>query len=123
MPRIGKDSEREHRIAMGAIVDANGPEEQAMGWYYYLDDKLSFPFGAKCIAERATSPLRKGTKVEIIGMASESECEHEMFVEIHWDKRTLAVPLAQVVPITGVDANTKEALEDWHYWVNRGYEL
>jgi hypothetical protein len=62
-------------------------------------------------------------KVEIIGMASESECEHEMFVEIHWDKRTLAVPLAQVVPITGVDANTKEALEDWHYWVNRGYEL
>ena len=29
---------------MEAIVDANGPEEQAMGWYYYLEDKISFPF-------------------------------------------------------------------------------
>ena len=27
-----------------AIVDANGPEEQAMGWYYYLDDRIRFPF-------------------------------------------------------------------------------
>jgi hypothetical protein len=49
MPRIEKDSEREDRIAMEAIVDANGPEEQAMGWYYYLDDKIIFPFGAKCV--------------------------------------------------------------------------
>ena len=56
-------------------------------------------------------------------MASESECEHEMFVETYWDKHTLAVPLAQIVPITGVNANTKEAIEDWHYWVNRGYEF
>ena len=123
MSRIEKDSEREDRIAMEAIVDANGPEEQAMGWYYYLDDKISFPFLAKCIAERDTSPLRKGTEVEIIGMASQTECEHEMFVELHWDKRTLAVPLAQILPIARVDANTKEAIEDWHYWVNRGYEF
>lgn len=56
-------------------------------------------------------------------MASESECEYEMFVEIHRDKRTLAIPLAQILPITGVDVNTKEAIEDWHYWVNRGYEF
>jgi hypothetical protein len=31
-----RDPEREHRIRMEIIVDANGPEEQAMGWYYYL---------------------------------------------------------------------------------------
>ena len=31
--------------------------------------------------------------------------------------------LSQIVPITEVDANMKEAIEDWHYWVNRGYEL
>jgi hypothetical protein len=36
MPRIEKDSEREDRIAMEAIVDANGREEQAMGWYYSM---------------------------------------------------------------------------------------
>ena len=49
--------EREHHISMEAIVDAHDAEEQAMGWYYYLKDKMSFPFLSKCIAERATSPL------------------------------------------------------------------
>jgi hypothetical protein len=45
-----KNAIREERIFMEAVVDANGPEEQAMGWYYYLDDEISFPFAAKCIA-------------------------------------------------------------------------
>ncbi|MGC9261379.1 MAG: calcium-binding protein, partial [Phycisphaerae bacterium] len=25
---------------MEIVVDANGPEEVAMGWYYYLDDVM-----------------------------------------------------------------------------------
>jgi len=56
---------------MEIIVDANGPEEQAMGWYYYLEDQLKFPFRAKCHAQRTTSPLRKGQEVEVAGMAPE----------------------------------------------------
>ena len=123
MPPIKKDPKRDDRITMEIIVDANGPEEQAMGWYYYLDDKVHFPFLAKCIADRATSPLRKGDEVEILGMAPESECQHEMFVETRWDKRNLAVPLAQVKPITKTDDETQEAVADWHYWMARGYEL
>jgi len=81
MPKAKKNSERENRIEMEIIVDAYGPEEQAMGWYYYLEEKLHFPFLAKCIAERAISPLCKGDEVEIVRMAPEDECEHEMFVE------------------------------------------
>lgn len=108
---------------MEIIVDAYGPEEQAMGWYYYLEEKLHFPFLAKCIAERAISPLRKGDEIEIAGMAPESECQHEMFVETRWDRRTLAIPLAQIQPFTATDAETKEAVADWHYWVSQGYEL
>lgn len=92
MPPLKKDPKRDERITMEIIVDANGPEEQAMGWYYYLEDKLRFPFLVKCIADRAISPLRKGDEIEILGMAPESECRHEMFVETRWDKRTLAVP-------------------------------
>ena len=33
---------------MEAIVDAYGSEERSMGWYYYLDNKLKFPFKARC---------------------------------------------------------------------------
>lgn len=123
MPHVKEDARREYRISEEVIVDAYGPEEQAMGWYYYLKGKLHFPFLAKCIKQRATSPLRKGDEVEIVCMAPEEECEHEMFVETRWEKRTVAVPLSQLKAATASDRDTKEAIEDWHYWTGRGYEL
>lgn len=49
MSRVERDEEREERITMEIVVDAYGPEEQAIGWYYYLDDVLQFPFTAICI--------------------------------------------------------------------------
>ncbi|MGQ0604629.1 MAG: calcium-binding protein [Anaerolineales bacterium] len=118
-----KNPRRENRIMLEIIVDAYGPEEQAMGWYSYLDDKLGFPFRARCIHERAISPLRKGEVVDVIGMAGADECAHEMFVTVRWEKRTLAVPLAQLKPTSTADAETKQATEDWHYWIDQGYEL
>jgi len=123
MPKAKKNSERENRIVMEIIVDAYGPEEQAMGWYYYLKEKLQFPFPAKCIAERSVSPLHKGDEVEIMGMAPEEECQHEMFVMMRWERRGLAVPLSQVKPIGDADKDTREAIADWHYWVKQGYVL
>ena len=121
MARPPKDEEREQRIAMEIVVDAYGPEEQAMGWYYYLEDKLGFPFQARCVAQRATSPLRIGDEVEITGMAPEDECEHEMFVLTRWERGSLAVPLSQLEGMA-VDDETRQAIEDWQYWVARGYE-
>jgi hypothetical protein len=118
-----QDPRREKRIQDEIIVDAYGPEEQAMGWYGYLDDKLRFPFLAHCIKERAISPLRKGDEVEVVGMAPEEECGHEMFVAIPWERRTLAVPFSQLEPIAKTDKDTREAVADWHYWVERGYML
>lgn len=123
MPEVPKDPKREHRILMEIIVDAYGPEEQAMGWYYYLEGAITFPFEGICTAERAISPLRIGDRVEILGMAPEDEFEHEMFVELLWDKRKLAVPLAQVRPVAAADEKTREAVADWQYWVTRGYEF
>jgi hypothetical protein len=122
MTRVAEDEVREERIALEAIVDAYGPEEQAMGWYYYLQDKINPPFKAKCIKKRSISSLQEGEQIEVLGMAPESECEREMFVMVKWQGRELAVPLAQLEAI-GVDEATQEAIEDWHYWVNRGYEF
>ena len=123
MPKAKRNAKREARIRMEIVVDAHDPEEQAMGWYSYLDDKLRFPFLARCISVRDISPLEKGDEIEIVGMAPESERLHEMFVSIRWGKRELAIPLAQVQPIRATDAETKEAVADWHYWVDQGYEL
>jgi Calcium binding len=39
MKRRSRDEEQEQRITMEIIVDAYTPEEQAMGWYYSLEDR------------------------------------------------------------------------------------
>ena len=122
MDRVDKDEEREYRITMEAIVDCYGPTEQAMGWYYYLEDRLSFPFKARCVEERLVSPLREGEEVEVVSMADEDDCESEMFVVLAWMGRRLGVPLVQLVGVE-VDDVTEEAIGDWHYWMGRGYQL
>lgn len=45
-----------------------------------------------------------------------------MFVLMPWERSTLAVPLMQLELIYG-EESTREAVEDWRYWVERGYEL
>lgn len=117
-----KDKKREYRIFNQAIVDAYGPEEQALGWYYYLSDKMEFPFTAECIQERSISPLQIGETVLVLGMIDENDCLVEMFVRIEWSNRRFGVPLAQLKAIN-VDDETEQAILDWHYWVNRGYML
>ena len=119
------DEDREDRIETEIVVDAYGKEERAMGWYYYLEETLRFPFLTRCSVRRTISPLEVGAEVEVFGMAPEEECRHELFVTIPWEpwgKDGLAVPLSQLEIIHG-DDQTEVAVEDWHYWVKRGYEF
>ena len=122
VPHPKANKARENRITMEIVVDAYNEQERAIGWYCYMEEKLQFPFTAKCINVRTISPLEQGDEVEVKGMAPSSECEHEMFVEMRWGKRNLAVPLSQLEVIEA-DKQTKEAVADWHYWISRGYRL
>jgi len=123
MARSSKtDPLREDRIIMQIVVDAYDSGERAMGWYCYLESQLHFPFTGRCWARRSISPLRVKQKVQVIGMAPSDECYREMFVVIRWDEDELAIPLSQLQVIEA-DSQTKEAVEDWHYWVKQGYEF
>ena len=120
MAKPKKDPVREERIHNEVVVDAYGPEEQAMGWYYYLEDRIRFPFQAKCIVAKMVSPLLKGETVEVRGMAPEDACASDMLVLIKWQGRTMGVPLSQLQAVKANKA-TNEAIADWHYWVTQGY--
>lgn len=98
---VPRDEAREWRITDQVVVDAYGPEEQGVGWYYYLEERIAFPFAAVCDAARQISALRVGDEVEALAMASEEECEREMFVLTrrgHHACDALAVPLSQLDP-------------------------
>lgn len=120
MTKPDRDEDREHRIEMEVVVDAYDRHEKAIGWYIYLEEALTFPFEARCIAEREVSPLNEGETVRVVGMSSIEACKHEMFVTIEWMDRELGVPLAQLEPI-GVDNEADVAIADWQYWDGRGY--
>lgn len=122
MAAIKENKSREHRITMDVVVDAYNEIERALGWYYYLERKIKPPFKAKCTARRASSPLKVGQAVSVLGMAPEKECETEMFVMIKYNEEELAVPLAQLDSFSQ-NAGTQEAIADWHYWLARGYEF
>jgi hypothetical protein len=118
-----KDAAREDRIVMEVVVDAYGSEERATGWYCYLENTVTFPFTAHCTGTRVTSPLKKADEVEVTGMAPSEECRHELFVMIRWGKKGLAVPLSQLKPAKDADESSRQAIEDWLYWVKQGYEF
>ena len=122
MERIAENPEIEELITFEIVVDAYDEYERAVGWRCYLDDNLDFPFKAECIAERQVSPLKKGEKVEVVGMIDDGDDLSEMFVETKWKGRKMGVPLAQISPL---DANeeTVQAVEAWHYWSARGYNF
>jgi hypothetical protein len=120
MAKRKTDPVREDRIQNEIIVDAYGPEEQAMGWYYHLQDRIRFPFQARCLASKPASPLRKGETVEVLGMAPEEACSTDMLVLIRWRGRRRAVPLSQLAGLD-LDESAAEAIGDWHYWVAQGY--
>jgi Calcium binding len=120
MKKTQRDPIREDRIENEVIVDAHGPEEQALGWYYYLEEKIRFPFQAQGIVTKVVSPLRKGETVEVRRRAPEDACSSDMLVLIHWTGRNLAIPLSQLTPLDA-DESTAEAIADWHYWIAQGY--
>jgi len=122
MGNRAKDDDREERISMEIVVDAYDEEERAMGWYYYLDEQLRFPFTARCRQVEAKSPLQEGEEVTVLEMAPESDCQDSMWVQVEWLNRKFFVPLVQLQPLNA-DDSTIEAMDDWLYWVECGYSF
>ncbi|WP_458190035.1 calcium-binding protein [Haladaptatus sp. NG-WS-4] len=116
------DAQRNERITDEILADAYGPEEQALGWYYYLEEKMTFPLQARCTEERTISPLRKGEEVLVVDLPDEYDCMCEMLVRIEWMDREFGVPLTQLEMIDA-DSDTERAVADWHYWFGDGGRL
>ena len=122
IPMSGSDAIREERISDEAIADAYDSEERALGWYCYLADRILFPFSAECISLDKRTPLVLGERITAKKMSEEAYCEHEMYVDVEWKGRELAIPLALIQPLEA-DDDTAEAVGDWRYWIEQGYKF
>ena len=109
------DEERNKRIRREVLTDAYNAHEMAINWCYHLEREMSFPFQARCIEERTISPLRADEAVPVVGMTDEVVSNQEMFVLVEWRDREFGVPLSQL-EVLNVDSDTRQAVDDWHYW-------
>ena len=50
---------------------------------------------------------RNGEAVEVLQMAVEDQCEHDMLVQIRWQGRKMAVPLSQLSAIDQTNQPTR----------------
>lgn len=118
---VDTNSDIEERIDYEIVVDCYDSEEVAMGWYYYLDDHLSFPFVATCKQALSVSPLKKGEEVTVTGMGDADSCSSTMLVQVKWKERSFSVPLSQLaLDEENDDEDTLQAIGDWEYWVESG---
>jgi hypothetical protein len=67
-------------------------------------------------------PLKISQTLTVVAIADEDECLREMFVEIEYEDDTLSVPLSQIAVISE-NSDTRQAVEDWHYWIAKGYRF
>ena len=117
-----ENEECEDRISDEILVDCYNESERAMGWYYYLEDKLAFPFKASCIRAQRGYPLRVGDEVIVKSMAGEDECTSDMKVIVEFESSEIVAPLGNFRCISR-NKNTRIAVGDWSYWQLRGYEF
>ncbi|AFY47624.1 Calcium binding protein from Anabaena CcbP [Nostoc sp. PCC 7524] len=126
MASVERDETRENRIATEIIVDAEDKEDRAMGWYYYLDDTLDFPFMGKWKKKSRKTSTIEEKPVEVLGMAPEDDCLKDMYVEVAYiggkEDDIHSAKLSDIEPID-VDEETQEAIADWMYWLARGYKF
>ncbi|ACC82355.1 calcium-binding protein [Nostoc punctiforme] len=126
MPNVEADENREHRIKTEIIVDAEDKEDRAMGWYYYLEEALNFPFMAKWTKKGRKSGSSEEKEVEVLGMAPDDECLKDMLVEVAYingkDEDVYSAKLSEIAAIDA-DSETQEAIADWLYWIARGYKF
>ena len=76
---VKRSPARERRIHDEIIVDASGPEEQAMGWYYYLESTIRFPF--PCGGRRRVGSVLRERSVGRLGAFSVA---HTSRPSVHW---------------------------------------
>jgi hypothetical protein len=117
-----RDEDREQRLARMLAVAADEYERIA-AWYGYLEQQLRFPFQATCTLKTAGAALGLHEQVQAVDLADVDSWEDQVLVTLGGVRDGLDVPLAQLTPLEASDAATRQAVADWHYWVQRGYHF
>jgi hypothetical protein len=108
--------EMQYKIDYEIIVDCYDEYEVSMGWYYYMEETLKFPFKAKAKLKKVEGTA-KLTEVSVTGLAADEEgfMHNDFDLEIITGKYVINIAYSKLSHIKA-DDETLEALAIWDYW-------
>jgi hypothetical protein len=117
------DTSRRDRIEDEIIVDCYDEYEVAMGWFYYLNDNLKFPFNASIVGDIKVGSIKEGDRVIVTEFVNsdEDDVSIEDFVAtvgIEKGEHIYDIPLENIKSVDCSD-DTFNVIEDWRYWCER----
>jgi hypothetical protein len=81
---------------------------------------MTFPFMATVEAAQLRGLSPESGPLEVVGLAPEDDCMNQMVIVAKSEGRSVHIPLSACV-CREVSESTLRAVEDWQYWVARGY--
>lgn len=108
--------EMQHKIDYEIIVDCYDEYEASMGWYYYMEETLKFPFKAKAKLKKSDGSV-KLTEIQVTGLAADEEgfMGNDFDLEILTGGHFSNIHYSQLSQIKA-DDETLEAFAIWEYW-------
>lgn len=123
MGKKKSDISRRNRIEYEVIVDCYDEYEMAMGWFYYLNDNLKFPFKASIVGDIKIDSLQEGDSIIVTEFINSSKDDVSMYnflptVWIEKGEHIYDIPLVNVKSVD-CDDDTFNTIEDWRYWCEK----
>lgn len=116
--------EKRHKIDYEIIVDCYDDHEVNMGWYYFFEKTLEFPFEAAMFI-KSRDGKSKLKKVDVLGIATkEGDFDNlqEIALEVSPKESEIIMEagISKLKNLKGSQAN-REAFEIWNFWKSGQY--
>lgn len=113
------EEEMQYKIDYEIIVDAYDEYEQSMGWFYFFEECLEFPFTALAQLKKRDGTL-ESKRVKLTGMASKEEdfMNNDFNLEMEQGQYLRPVAYSALSDIRASE-ETREAFQIWDFYWRR----
>jgi len=98
------------------LVDCYDDDEVNMGWFYYMEGHLEFPFKARLdVKKRDGSTQLKSVEVLKLASTAQNFAGEAFYVEVSYSEDIIETGLSKLCNIQASD-ETLEAIQIWKFW-------
>lgn len=108
-----------YKIDYEIIVDCYDEYEVSMGWYYFMEETVKFPFRATAKFKKRNGSIEQ-KEIEIIGLASDEEgfMKNDFDLEIEVGEHISTIAYSKLSNIKA-SQETIDAFTIWNHWISR----